>query len=108
MISDEVRAQIEQNANTVFEETREFVAEMEPSLTAATIAFDMLLREASKELIMADWTESERSHLDSYIDHILKMKFVKAFSEASTEAEALRNPPISAGVLMTPENSNIN
>jgi len=94
-VSDEVKAEIEQNANLVYEETRDFVCELNPSLTAVTIAFDMLLREAVRDLVMADWSDSEQAQFGGTVDFILAMKYKEVFAEVAAQAEALVKPPIS-------------
>jgi hypothetical protein len=94
-MNEELQNEVEQNANLVYDETRKFVAGMEPSLTAATIAFDMLSRESIGELVMSDWSEKERSILEPYVWVIVNKKFAEAFESAVTDCEELRCPKLS-------------
>ena len=92
--SETIQNEIEQNANIVYNETREFVSEMQPSLTAAAIAYDMLNREVVGELVMADWSEKERAILEPYVWVIVNGKFMEAFEAVIRDCEDLRRPAL--------------
>lgn len=99
-VSEGLKLEIEQNANIVYEAARDFVCEMQPSLTAATIAFFHLHAEAARELIMSDWTEDQRGRFSGLVKGIVEDKMNAAFKEAADESEKLVKPPISSAAIM--------
>lgn len=95
-MNDQLRAEIEQNANIVYHETRNLVGGMEPSLAAVTIAYDMLYREVTEALIMADWTPLQVQSYADLVGRIVNARIQEAFDTAVRECEALVKPEVAA------------
>lgn len=93
-MNEQLKAEIEANAHTVYEQAKDVVLAMEPSLSAATIAFDMLYREATEALIMADWTDAQRISYANLVGLIVNSKLQAAFTDAVTQCEGLVKPAV--------------
>jgi len=98
--NQELIQEVEQNANIIYEHVRKVVANMNPSISAVTLAFSELFREATCMLITADWTEGQRQLYSDLVDQLVNQKLGDAFAQAMQEGGYIANPPVSADAFL--------